>query len=85
MITSTPPRAASVQPRRVIGLDLSGPTNIQDTCLATAEIQVSDLILTDIKTQVGDTAVLEAAARLIHTDHLIVGMDAPLSYNPGAR
>lgn len=77
------PPAPPNLPCWVLGLDLSGPTNIQDTCLVTGEIQASGLILTGVETRAGDASVFSAADRLIHRGPLIVGMDAPLSYNPG--
>lgn len=66
-----------------MGLDLSGPTNTRDTSLVIAEIQEDELILTGVETGAEDAAIYASAARLTQTGHLTVGLDAPLSYNPG--
>jgi len=67
----------------VLGVDLSGPTNTADTAAAWFRATSSELVFQSAADAVSDAALLELVARLSNSNGLIVGLDAPLSYNPG--
>ena len=64
-----------------VGIDLSGPSNTKDTSLAFFTGDDSHLVFQDIMNGATDHDIYE----ILHSksDHLIIGMDAPLSYQPG--
>ncbi|MGA9289305.1 MAG: DUF429 domain-containing protein [Anaerobacillus sp.] len=64
-----------------VGIDLSGPSNTKDTSLAFFTGDGSHLVFQDIINGATDHDIYE----ILHSksDHLIIGMDAPLSYQPG--
>jgi len=67
----------------ILGIDLSGPTNTADTaCLAFQE-EGDTLHLTDLIRGAKDEDIYRLAAGLTTQGRLVVGLDAPLSYNPG--
>ena len=67
----------------IIGIDLSGPSNIRDTALAVFMSRGEELCLERTATGVSDAAILEITAELTGRRKVAVGLDAPLSYNPG--
>lgn len=67
---------------KVVGIDLSGPRNFADTCLVSFEERTEELHLSDVREGTDDDQILEAIARLGPKDPIIIGIDAPLSYNP---
>ncbi len=64
-----------------IGIDLSGPSNTKDTSLAFFTGDESQLTFHQIVNGATDQNIYE----ILHSksDHLIIGIDAPLSYQPG--
>lgn len=68
---------------RIVGIDLSGPTNTSDTCLVCFQEQVDRLSLVNILSGANDQQIFETISLLARDDHVIVGIDAPLSYNIG--
>ena len=68
---------------RILGLDLSGPTNTADTCLTAFEERDGRLAFLEALTDAGDLQVLQAVQRLAGEGELALGLDAPLSYQPG--
>ena len=68
---------------KIIGLDLSGPTNTADTCLALFEARGSGLAYLDSIQGAGDARILEVASHHLKAGALVIGLDAPLSYQPG--
>ena len=67
----------------VLGIDLSGPVNTADTCLAIFESRGEKLVFRDSRQGAGDSQILEAVTTHAKAGELIIGLDAPLSYQPG--
>ena len=67
---------------RIIGIDLSGPRNFADTCLVSFEERGREIHLMDVYEGADDDQILEAVSNLPEHERIIVGIDAPLSYNP---
>jgi predicted nuclease with RNAse H fold len=68
---------------KVVGIDLSGPRNIADTCMAIFDDGGGELHFAQAVEAAGDRQIFEAITRLSKNERVIVGIDAPLSYNPG--
>jgi predicted nuclease with RNAse H fold len=68
---------------KVIGIDLSGPRNVADTCLVSFEAQGDGMHLTDAREGADDDRILEAVFSPGSKERIVIGIDAPLSYNPG--
>jgi hypothetical protein len=68
---------------RVIGVDLSGPTNVGDTSAAWFRATPRRLHLLGLRSGVGDSALLDLLESLGDPRSLVVGLDAPLAYQPG--
>ncbi|WP_066174198.1 DUF429 domain-containing protein [Bacillus marinisedimentorum] len=68
---------------RVIGIDLSGPKNHKDTYLAVFEKQGNGLKLEKVAGGLSDSAILTEVAEQSSVDEVVIGMDAPLSYQDG--
>ena len=82
--TGNLPRRDSVsQMLQILGIDLSGPRNIADTCGAIFRQDGAAIRFVDSIPAAADLSVLSAVSRLAAQGPLIVGIDAPLSYNPG--
>ena len=67
----------------IIGIDLSGPSNTQDTALVVFFPRDEELRLEQTAAGIGDGAILEIVSGLSAAGNIAVGLDAPLSYNPG--
>lgn len=67
----------------VIGIDLSGPANVEDTALVVLRGDERALVLEEVCNGIGDAEIFQLVARYAVQDALVVGIDAPLSYNPG--
>jgi predicted nuclease with RNAse H fold len=67
----------------IVGIDLSGPTNTQDTAYACFTADNGRLRLDNICQGATDAYIYEQTAALAARGSLVVGLDAPLSYNPG--
>lgn len=70
-----------------IGIDLSGPSNFEDTAVALLE-KTDDRTrrVADWSMGASDVEILDGVRRASERsdgDELVVGLDAPLSYNPG--
>ena len=68
---------------KIIGIDLSGPANSADTCLVCFQEQVDRLSLVNTLPDANDQQIFEAISLLTRDDQVIIGIDAPLSYNIG--
>ena len=68
---------------KVVGIDLSGPSNTQDTSLAYFEEQADRLAYLGSLSGADDRQIFELVSRLVAADEVVVGLDAPLSYNIG--
>lgn len=67
----------------VIGIDLSGPTNVAETALVVLQGDGDGLTLAEVRNGIGDAEIFQMIARYAVRGALVVGIDAPLSYNPG--
>jgi predicted nuclease with RNAse H fold len=67
---------------RIVGIDLSGPRNFADTCLVSFEERGEEIHLSDVYEGANDNQILEAISQQARTERVIIGIDAPLSYNP---
>jgi predicted nuclease with RNAse H fold len=66
---------------KIVGIDLSGPRNFADTCLVSFEERGEVIHLIDVREGADDVQILEAISRLGHEERIVIGIDAPLSYN----
>jgi len=66
---------------KVLGIDLSGPHNFADTCLVSFEERGDNLRLIDVHEGADDNQILKAISGLGTKEKIIIGIDAPLSYN----
>ena len=66
---------------KVVGIDLSGPRNFADTCLVSFEESGEEIQLIDVRDGADDDQILEAICCFKQKEHIVVGIDAPLSYN----
>ncbi len=68
---------------KVIGLDLSGPRNTADTVLVVFNGQRAELHYVEGVNGADDQQIFQTVSGLGSNEPIIIGMDAPLSYNPG--
>ncbi len=68
---------------KVIGLDLSGPSNIADTYLVVLEERGTELHFVEVVDGASDHDIFRTVSDLGNNEPIVIGMDAPLSYNPG--
>jgi predicted nuclease with RNAse H fold len=68
---------------RIVGVDLSGPTNTGDTAAAWFDATSTGLSPLGLRIGLGDRDLLDLLASLGPPGALVVGLDAPLSYQPG--
>jgi len=68
---------------KIIGLDLSGPRNTADTYLVIFNEQGAGLNFINAVNGADDQQIFHAVSGLGSNEPIIIGMDAPLSYNPG--
>ena len=68
---------------KVIGVDLSGPRNTADTYLVVLNEQGTELHLIDNVNGADDQQIFHTITGLGSNESIIIGIDAPLSYNPG--
>jgi uncharacterized protein len=66
---------------KIVGIDLSGPRNFADTCLVSFEERAEEMHLVDVQEGADDNQILEAIASLGQKERIVIGIDAPLSYN----
>ncbi len=67
----------------IIGIDLSGPRNMADTCVAVFRARPGSLFLAQVAHGASDRQVLDLVSNLGSEWRTVVGIDAPLSYNAG--
>ena len=68
---------------RVIGIDLSGPSNHKDTVLAVFEKKGIHLQLVKWRSNISDQEILNEIFEQSQLDEVVIGIDAPLSYQDG--
>ena len=66
---------------KIIGIELSGPRNFADTCLVSFEERGEEIHLMDVRDGTDDDQILEAISGLGQKEQIVIGIDAPLSYN----
>lgn len=66
---------------KIVGIDLSGPRNSADTCLVSFEQRKDEILLTDVWEGADDDQILETISCLGEKERIVIGIDAPLSYN----
>lgn len=67
----------------VIGIDLSGPSNHKDTVLTVFETAGYQLKFCKLIKNVSDLMILNEVIEQSERDEIVVGIDAPLSYQDG--
>ncbi len=72
-----------MEPLNIIGIDLSGPRNVADTSVAMFEERGDDLFYVQGIEGAGDQQIFELVSGAGNRGGVVVGIDAPLSYNPG--
>jgi uncharacterized protein len=68
---------------RVIGIDLSGPSNHKDTVLTVFERLEGQLQFMKLLKNISDLEILKEIQAQSQEDEVVIGMDAPLSYEDG--
>ena len=68
---------------KIVGIDLSGPRNIADTFVTLFEEKQGALQLSETLAGADDQKILTVIAGLGKGEPIAIGLDAPLSYNPG--
>jgi len=68
---------------RVIGIDLSGPSNHRDTVLVVFELEKRKLRCVKLRSHVSDEEILKEVAEQTQESEVVIGIDAPLSYEDG--
>src|SRR5262245_38520860 len=69
------------QGMKIIGIDLSGPRNFADTCLVSFEERGDEIHLVEVREGANDDQILEAVSSVDTKERIVIGIDAPLSYN----
>ena len=67
----------------IFGIDLSGPSNTKESALVSFELRNNSLQMKTVIQGVTDLSIYGAIAENSANVKVIVGIDAPLSYNPG--
>lgn len=67
----------------VVGIDLSGPANSLDTALVMFASEGPKLTCRDVAVDLDDQKLLNRVSNATDDSPVIVGLDAPLSYNTG--
>lgn len=67
---------------RIVGIDLSGPRNFADTCLVSFEERTEEIHLLAVQEGVDDDQILDTLVHCGPKEQIVIGIDAPLSYNP---
>lgn len=67
----------------VIGIDLSGPRNVADTCVSVFEWRFEGLFFREVVHGADDGQIFDLLSHMAAGQSVVVGIDAPLSYQPG--
>lgn len=68
---------------RVIGIDLSGPSNHKDTVLTVFKKEGNALQFVKWQSNISDQQILTEISEQSRIDRVVIGIDAPLSYEDG--
>ena len=66
---------------KIIGIDLSGPRNVADTVLTAFDEQGDQLHFVETIHGADDSRILHTVSNFPKTETIVIGIDAPLSYN----
>lgn len=70
--------------KHVIGIDLSGPSNVADTAVVAFRVKKGgELQCAEKLISAGDEAIMNCVREMAACGEVVIGLDAPLSYNPG--
>ena len=67
----------------ILGIDLSGPRNVQDTCAVAFAEQGGQLAFRKVIHAAGDQEIIDLVSEMGGQGNVAVGLDAPLSYQRG--
>lgn len=67
----------------VLGVDLSGPSNVASTAVVSLNERSDHLEVAKAVTGVGDLELIDLCQDAAEHGDVVIGVDAPLSYNPG--
>ncbi len=67
----------------IIGIDLSGPSNYQQTAVACFEKRGKRLLYSNSMVGADDRVIYDLISERSHSHEAVIGLDAPLSYNIG--
>src|SRR5689334_120141 len=67
---------------KIAGIDLSGPRNFADTCLVSFEERGEEIHLIEVRDGADDDQILDVISGFGQNERIVIGIDAPLSYNP---
>ncbi len=67
----------------IVGIDLSGPSNARGSCAVVLGCDGESAVFAQQIPVAGDVEILELVTRLARDAPVVVGLDAPLSYQPG--
>lgn len=68
---------------KVIGIDLSGPANHKDTAMVIFQLKDRELVFEKLIVNASDQMLLTNIKDAASKDKIVIGMDAPLSYQDG--
>ena len=68
---------------KIVGIDLSGPANSKDTSLVILQAKGKNLSYVKSIQEASDYMIYDEILGLTKTETVIIGLDAPLSYNIG--
>lgn len=67
----------------VVGIDLSGPSNTRGTCAVALRCRTTSAVFAEQLPVAGDAELFTFVSDLARDTPVVVGLDAPLSYQPG--
>ncbi|WP_237662557.1 DUF429 domain-containing protein [Sutcliffiella horikoshii] len=67
----------------MIGLDLAGPSNHKDTVLTVFQKSKNHLTFQKMISNISDEKIMNEVIELSRIDEVVIGIDAPLSYEDG--
>lgn len=68
---------------KVIGIDLAGPANHKDTVMSVFQASEDLLVFENAMDQASDEKIFTAIQAIAAKEHVVIGIDAPLSYQDG--
>jgi predicted nuclease with RNAse H fold len=68
---------------KVVGIDLSGPRNVADTFVTIFEEDGTHLNFVESIEEADDQKIFTVISNFEKSEAVVIGIDAPLSYNPG--